>query len=395
MLLFDLQATFRARAEFQLTAWTISAAITATTSNLMAHFDAVLPGRIHRVQYETMVDDTENEVRRLLDYCGLPFEDGVPALFRKRTCRAHGQFRTGAATDLQNAAWINGTTTNPGSARCRPRWAISREKIPKPRSGLYTNTTLHILIGPDSGKSPHENNDQQNTRIRRVALPAFAARAAIHLACFAPAFADTNPDADPQDNGSASSSTDQTKAQQLGEITVTAQKRTENVQSVPISMDVLTTDKLTEMNVSDVVRLDEAVADGGDEFVARRLSAGLRTNFDARRGSGSNGNHSGPQPSVGIYLDEQPITTAVGAIDPHIYDIQRIEALAGPQGTLYGASSEAGTMRIITNKPDPTAFSASVSHGSEHDRHGDTGYTPKATSTFRSPRTIALRVVGL
>ncbi len=43
---------------------------------LMAHFDGALPGRVHRVVYETMVEDTEGEVRRLLEYCGLPFEEG-------------------------------------------------------------------------------------------------------------------------------------------------------------------------------------------------------------------------------------------------------------------------------------------------------------------------------
>ena len=51
---------------------------------------------------------------------------------------------------------------------------------------------------------------------------------------------------------------------------------------------------------------------------------------------------------------KQPITTIGGALDIHVYDIARVEALAGPQGTLYGASSEAGTIRIITNKPDPS-----------------------------------------
>ena len=54
--------------------------------------------------------------------------------------------------------------------------------------------------------------------------------------------------------------------------------------------------------------------------------------------SGDNGNHSGPLPSVGMYLDEQPITTIQGALDVHIYDIARVEVLAGPQGTLYGAA---------------------------------------------------------
>ena len=66
--------------------------------------------------------------------------------------------------------------------------------------------------------------------------------------------------------------------------------------------------------------------------------------------SGANENHSGSQPSVGVYLDEQPVTTIDGTVDVHVYDIARVEVLEGPQGTLYGASSEAGTIRIITNK---------------------------------------------
>ena len=230
-------------------------------------------------------------------------------------------------------------------------------------------------------------------RIRRSALTRLPLAAAIQMACFAPVFADTNPDADPQQNGSASG-TDQDKAQQLSEITVTAQKRTENVQSVPISMDVLTTDRLTELNVSDTADWTKILP-----MVATSSSQGAyQPGFGqiSMRGveSGSNGNHSGPQPSVGIYLDEQPITAAVGAIDPHIYDIQRIEALAGPQGTLYGASSEAGTIRIITNKPDPTAFSASVSTELNTVDHGNTGYTTEGYVNIPITSSIALRVVA-
>ena len=67
---------------------------------LMAHFDQVLPGRVHRVIYERMVDDTETEVRRLLDYCGLPFEDGCLRFFENARAGAHRQFRTGAQADL-------------------------------------------------------------------------------------------------------------------------------------------------------------------------------------------------------------------------------------------------------------------------------------------------------
>ena len=65
-------------------------------------------------------------------------------------------------------------------------------------------------------------------------------------------------------------------------------------------------------------------------------------------------------PSVGVYLDEQPVTTIGGTLDVHVYDIARIESLAGPQGTLYGASSQAGTIRIITNKPDTSGFEGRV-----------------------------------
>jgi outer membrane receptor protein involved in Fe transport len=79
-------------------------------------------------------------------------------------------------------------------------------------------------------------------------------------------------------------------------------------------------------------------------------------------------------PSVGTYVDEIPITTIQGALDVHMYDIERIEALAGPQGTLYGANSQAGTLRIITNKPDLTEFSAAYSAEVNAADHGGIGY---------------------
>ena len=100
--------------------------------------------------------------------------------------------------------------------------------------------------------------------------------------------------------------------------------------------------------------------------------------------SGGDGNHSGSLPSVGMYLDEQPITTIQGALDVHLYDIARVEALAGPQGTLYGASSQAGTMRIITNKPDATEFAAGYDlEGSTVTDGGDRLRRAKASSTCR------------
>ena len=82
---------------------------------LMAHFDEVLPGRIHRVFYERMVEDTEAEVRRLLDYCGLPFERALPAFLRERAPGADRQLGAGPPADLPRCGWTSGGTTKPGS----------------------------------------------------------------------------------------------------------------------------------------------------------------------------------------------------------------------------------------------------------------------------------------
>src|SRR5438309_3346723 len=135
------------------------------------------------------------------------------------------------------------------------------------------------------------------------------------------------------------------------EIIITATKREENLQNVPISVQVLGNRKLDQLDISNFEQFSKQLPSvtfltaqpGVTTVYMRGISAA---------GSGAEGNHSGPLPQVGFYLDEQPITTIGGTLDVHIYDIARIESLAGPQGTLYGASSEAGTIRIITNKPE-------------------------------------------
>ncbi|MBU6371253.1 MAG: TonB-dependent receptor [Alphaproteobacteria bacterium] len=136
------------------------------------------------------------------------------------------------------------------------------------------------------------------------------------------------------------------------EIVVTATKRSESLQSVPLSIQALSTQKLDELNVSnfnDFATLFPSVS-------FQNSTPGSANVYIRGVASGGDGNHSGPLPSVGVYLDEQPVTTIGGAVDVNIYDIERIESLAGPQGTLYGASSQAGTIRIITNKPDTKGF---------------------------------------
>jgi len=138
----------------------------------------------------------------------------------------------------------------------------------------------------------------------------------------------------------------------IQEIVVTATKRSESLQNVPLSIQALGTQKLDELNVSKFT--DFATLFPSVSF--QNATPGSANVYIRGVASGGDGNHSGPLPSVGTYLDEQPVTTIGGAVDVNIYDIERIESLAGPQGTLYGASSQAGTIRIITNKPDAKGF---------------------------------------
>ncbi|MGH8249670.1 MAG: TonB-dependent receptor [Steroidobacteraceae bacterium] len=177
----------------------------------------------------------------------------------------------------------------------------------------------------------------------------------------------------------------------LEEVIVTAQKRgEESLQDVPLSIQAFSTARLEELNIVDF-----------DDYVKFLPSVSYQTfgpgfAFVYMRGvsSGGDGNHSGSQPSVGIYLDEQPITTIQGALDLHLYDIARVESLAGPQGTLYGASSQAGTIRIITNKPDPGGFTAGYGIEGNTVADGDTGYLGEAFVNFPLGEAAAIRLVG-
>lgn len=162
----------------------------------------------------------------------------------------------------------------------------------------------------------------------------------------------------------------------LETVTVSAQKLGEqDLQKVPVSIIVLDTTKLEELRASDFrdfVRFLPSVS-----FTAggQGSSGGPGQGNISMRGvtDGADGNHSGPLPTVGFYLDELPITTIGGTIDVPTYDLARVEALAGPQGTLFGASSEAGTIRLITNQPDPEKFAAGYEIEGNHVDNGAFG----------------------
>lgn len=176
----------------------------------------------------------------------------------------------------------------------------------------------------------------------------------------------------------------------LDAVTVTAQKRSENLQEVPISIQVLGTQKLAEMNVSDFDDYAKLLP----SLSYTQGEGGGSTPYFRGVVSGGDGNHSGPSPSVGVYLDEQPVTTIGGALDVHVYDIERVEALAGPQGTLYGASSQSGTLKIITNKPDVSGFAAGYALEANTVTDGGNGSVMEGFVNIPIASNAALRLVG-
>lgn len=206
----------------------------------------------------------------------------------------------------------------------------------------------------------------------------------------------TTPSPAPNTNATDVTSNPNVQAAQEGqvrdpnEIIVTATKREERLQNVPQSVIALGTRRLDQLNISNF-----------EEYTKQLPSVSYNTSQSGgaviyMRGvaTGGDGNHSGSLPSVGVYLDEQPVTTIGGALDVHIYDIARIESLAGPQGTLYGASSEAGTIRIITNKPDLASTYGRVDGELNAVDHGGIGGKLEGMINIPIARNIAFRGVA-
>ena len=147
-------------------------------------------------------------------------------------------------------------------------------------------------------------------------------------------------------------------AAQLEEVVVTATKRSESAQDIPITIQTLGEETLDDLgigNFKDYIRYLAGVTSGGrgpgrNEVFIRGVSAG--------KGGLKIAGAVGLEPNVAMYLDEAPISMGGRNIDPYMTDMNRVEVLPGPQGTLYGASSQAGTVRLITNKPEFNEFSA-------------------------------------
>jgi iron complex outermembrane receptor protein len=183
---------------------------------------------------------------------------------------------------------------------------------------------------------------------------------------------------------------DTTEQTTLEEVVVTAQKRVEDLQRVPISLQVLSAEKLQQLQVTsfdDYAKFLPSVS-------YKSLGPSQAELFFRGISSGGGGLHAGYLPSSGLYLDEIPVTTIAGSLDLHVYDIARVEALAGPQGTLYGASSLSGTLRIITNKPDPTGFSAAYDVKGDKWKDGNGGGGIEGYVNIPLSEHAAVRLVG-
>lgn len=170
----------------------------------------------------------------------------------------------------------------------------------------------------------------------------------------------------------------------LGDIVVTATRHSESVQKVPISMQALSMEKLAEHNVkgmSDFALLMPSVSFAG-------LGPGRQTAY-FRGIVPAGGNYA----SVGYYLDDIPIT-GTGVPDVFVYDMERVEGLSGPQGTLFGAGSLAGTIRMITNKPKLGKFE--WGYDLDGNKYGKGAFGGQIATYFNIPfgDNLAVRAVG-
>jgi iron complex outermembrane receptor protein len=168
----------------------------------------------------------------------------------------------------------------------------------------------------------------------------------------------------------ASTSSSASSQSGLAEVVVTARKISENLQNVPVSIDAFTAQDMKNLAITQFE--DFAVRDPSISFI----STGPGEQLFVIRGvsDGSNPNYSN-ESITGFFLDDMSLSWYGVQPDLHLYDIERIEVLKGPQGTTYGASSMSGAVRYITNKPDVNSFSAGVDFDGGQIQHGGRNYT--------------------
>jgi iron complex outermembrane receptor protein len=185
---------------------------------------------------------------------------------------------------------------------------------------------------------------------------------------------------------SLAAAADNSSAGGLQEIVVTARKREENLQDVPLSIDVFSKKDMQNLGIA-----------GFDDYAEKVpsisfISVGPGTQLFVMRGvsDGSNPNYSNTS-ATGFFVDDMSMSSSGVQPDLHLYDIERIEVLNGPQGTTFGASSMSGAIRYVTNKPDVSAFSAGIDFNGGQIQGGQQNWTYEGF--FNAP--IIQGVLGL
>ena len=183
-----------------------------------------------------------------------------------------------------------------------------------------------------------------------------------------------------------------TTAGELQEVIVTAEKREATVQATPISISALSTEQISSLAVPELQDLTRSVPG-----VSFRTAGPGQTELEMR-GLASSG---GSVATVGFYLDEAPLSANAVAlngrtvIDADLYDLNHVEVLRGPQGTLYGAGSMGGTLKLVTNQPKLGAFEGSTSLNVSHTSSGgDVNGGGNAMLNIPLGDTVALRLVA-
>jgi iron complex outermembrane receptor protein len=177
----------------------------------------------------------------------------------------------------------------------------------------------------------------------------------------------------------------------IQEIIVTATKRAENIQEVPFSVSATSQDQIINSGAIDIVDLARnvaglAIADlgpGQSQIAIRGISSGQVIR-----------DQPGVKEQVGVYLDESPISVALFTPDLELFDLDRFEVLRGPQGTLFGAGSESGTVRYITRQPQLGKTQVMMDASLEDVMHGEEGGYIRAALNAPVSDTVAMRLVG-
>lgn len=195
-----------------------------------------------------------------------------------------------------------------------------------------------------------------------------------------------------QSGGSNSKDEPGHRASQLNEIVVTATRRRETLQETPMSITAYSGNALTAEGVTSISQVGYETPG-----VSERNSGPGQVEFEMR-GIASSG---GQSPTVGFYLDDVPLTPPTDAqlgkvvVDPNLYDLKRVEVLRGPQGTLYGAGSMGGTIKLVTNPPDTRSFSSSVNLTTSETQGGGFNYGGNAMVNLPVVKDkVAVRIVG-